>query len=43
VEIGAMLGINEGTSRSQYSRARNLLMSWIENNNEYFNKTGSYV
>jgi RNA polymerase sigma-70 factor (ECF subfamily) len=43
VEIGAMLGINEGTSRSQYSRPRNLLMSWIENNNEYFNKTGSYV
>ena len=43
VEIGEMLGINEGTSRSQYSRARNLLISWIENNNEYINKTGSYV
>lgn len=43
VEIGQMLGINEGTSRSQYSRARSLLKSWIENNNEYFNKTGSYV
>ena len=43
VEIGEMLGINEGTSRSQYSRARNLLISWIENNNEYINKTGSYA
>lgn len=29
VEIGKMLGINEGTSRSQYSRARALLISWI--------------
>lgn len=43
MEIGGMLGINEGTSRSQYSRARNLLISWIENNNEFINKTGSYV
>lgn len=31
VEIGAMLGIHEGTSRSQYARARALLISWIEN------------
>lgn len=30
VEIGAMLGIHEGTSRSQYARARALLISWIE-------------
>ncbi len=30
-EIGSMLGINEGTSRSQYARARNLLIKWIEN------------
>lgn len=30
VEIGEMLGINEGTSRSQYMRARNLLINWIE-------------
>jgi RNA polymerase sigma-70 factor (ECF subfamily) len=30
VEIGQMLGISEGTSRSQYSRARSLLISWIE-------------
>ncbi len=29
VEIGKMLGINEGTSRSQYARARNLLINWI--------------
>jgi len=29
VEIGKMLGINEGTSRSQYARARTLLISWI--------------
>lgn len=32
VEIGQMLGINEGTSRSQYSRARALLISWIKKN-----------
>jgi RNA polymerase sigma factor (sigma-70 family) len=30
VEIGQMLGIGDGTSRSQYSRARSLLISWIE-------------
>jgi len=30
VEIGKMLGINEGTSRSQYARARALLISWIK-------------
>jgi len=43
VEIGVLLGINEGTSRSQYSRARNLLISWMENNNEFKLKTGSYA
>lgn len=32
VEIGAMLGITDGTSRSQYARARQLLISWIEKN-----------
>jgi RNA polymerase sigma factor (sigma-70 family) len=32
VEIGEMLGISDGTSRSQYARARGLLISWIENN-----------
>jgi RNA polymerase sigma factor (sigma-70 family) len=30
VEIAGMLGINESTSRSQYMRARNLLINWIE-------------
>lgn len=30
VEIGKMLGINEGTSRSQYARARALLITWLE-------------
>lgn len=30
VEIGKMLGISDGTSRSQYARARALLVSWIE-------------
>ena len=30
VEIGKMTGISDGTSRSQYARARPLLISWIE-------------
>lgn len=30
VEIGKILGINEGTSRSQYARARALLINWLE-------------
>lgn len=30
VEIGEMLGINDGTSRSQYARARALLISWVD-------------
>jgi RNA polymerase sigma-70 factor (ECF subfamily) len=33
VEIGQMLGIKEGTSRSQYARARALLIQWIEQQN----------
>lgn len=33
VEIGAMLGIHEGTSRSQYARARALMVGWIEKRN----------
>jgi RNA polymerase sigma factor (sigma-70 family) len=33
VEIGQLLGINESTSRSQYMRARNLLITWIEKYN----------
>ncbi|HLK30642.1 MAG TPA: RNA polymerase sigma factor [Puia sp.] len=42
VEIGGILGINESTSRSQYSRARALLISWIEKN-AVENKTGKYA
>lgn len=44
VEIGEMLGISDGTSRSQYARARALLISWIEKhsvqtkNNSYAGK-----
>lgn len=30
VEIGQMLGISDGTSRSQYARARGLLVTWIK-------------
>jgi len=30
IEIASMLGINEGTSRSQYARARTVLIEWIE-------------
>ena len=33
VEIGKMLGIQESTSRSQYARARALLIQWIEQKN----------
>jgi RNA polymerase sigma factor (sigma-70 family) len=40
VEIGQILGIHEGTSRSQYSRARALLISWIEKENP---KTDAYA
>ena len=43
VEIGKMLGINEGTSRSQYARARALLITWIKKNEELNYKTGSYA
>jgi len=32
VEIGQMLGIHEGTSRSQYARARGLLINWLKKN-----------
>lgn len=42
VEIGKMLGISEGTSRSQYSRGRSLLIEWI-NKNENINKKEIYV
>ncbi len=30
VEIGQLLGITDGTSRSQYARARALLITWIK-------------
>ena len=30
VEIGEMLGISDGTSRSQYARARSLLIEWLD-------------
>jgi RNA polymerase sigma factor (sigma-70 family) len=30
VEIGEMMGIHEGTSRSQYARARALLITWMD-------------
>jgi len=33
VEIGKILGIQESTSRSQYARARALLIQWIEQKN----------
>lgn len=42
VEIGKMLGINEGTSRSQYARARALLITWLEAQNAE-RKKASYV
>lgn len=35
VQIGTMLGIQEGTSRSQYARARALLVSWLPKNDAY--------
>jgi len=40
-EIGALLGISEGTSRSQYARARGLLITWI--NNRANNQKTSYA
>lgn len=33
-EIASMLGINEGTSRSQYARARTILIEWLEKKSE---------
>jgi RNA polymerase sigma-70 factor (ECF subfamily) len=40
-EIASMLGISEGTSRSQYARARMLLIEWIEKFSEK-EKKGHY-
>src|SRR3990170_6973976 len=42
VEIGAMMGINEGTSRSQYARARALLIEWLTTQQIAIKKT-NYV
>lgn len=41
VEIAKMLDINEGTSRSQYSRARNLLINWYNKAQSF--KVANYV
>lgn len=42
VEIGKIMGINEGTSRSQYARARALLITWITKFSAV-NKTETYA
>ena len=42
IEIGQMLGIQETTSRSQYSRARALLIQWIDQKNND-KKTSAYA
>jgi RNA polymerase sigma factor (sigma-70 family) len=42
VEIGKILGVHEGTSKSQYARARALLITWI-GKNSLDNKTGIYA
>jgi RNA polymerase sigma factor (sigma-70 family) len=42
VEIGKILGLHEGTSKSQYARARALLISWITKNS-LDQKTGIYA
>ena len=39
IEIGKILGINEGTSRSQYARARALLISWLDKQSDSQKKT----
>ena len=41
VEIGTMLGIRDSTSRSQYARARALLIQWIEKSSKK-EKEGHY-
>jgi RNA polymerase sigma-70 factor (ECF subfamily) len=38
VEIGQMMGISENTSRSQYMRARQLMISWLTNKSAEKNK-----
>jgi len=39
-EIGEMLGISEGTSKSQFSRARSLLKEKLMRDSEYYSKYG---
>jgi RNA polymerase sigma factor (sigma-70 family) len=39
VEIGTILGIQESTSRSQYARARALLIHWVEKKDNDVKKT----
>lgn len=43
VEIGQMLGIRDATSRSQYLRARSLLIDWIEQAESVNPKPGKYA
>ena len=43
VEIGKILGIKEGTSRSQYARARSLLISWIRKYTAVNKNESTYV
>lgn len=43
VEIGKILGIKEGTSRSQYARARSLLISWIFKHSATNKNESTYV
>jgi len=38
VEIAEMLGISDGTSKSQYARARALLIQWIEKHSSFSKK-----
>lgn len=39
-EIGEMLGVNEGTSKSQYNRAKELLRLKLKNHEEKYGKFG---
>ena len=43
VEIGKLLGIKEGTSRSQYARARSLLITWIRKYMTAIKNESNYV
>ncbi|MFN8251803.1 MAG: RNA polymerase sigma factor [Ferruginibacter sp.] len=43
VEIGALLGISDGTSRSQYARARALMITWIKKNYSDHSKQQAYA